>query len=265
MQATSRLHRMIGRHPPPRPQEASMGALPPVVLGPEAVDAHEPIGRGVDLLEEVQLHLPVPDLRLAYAVPPRLLVPLSGHLPEAVVAQLVQEARSHGRRGRAVHPVLPPLHVVHLPDVLREGAAPDAHHPQELCHVIARVPRHAPKHDHDVARSQPAGDAVRLALLRRHRAPHFPNVGRIPRVVINDHRAVAHRADLIPIVPPRHDLSVLGGVVPQPRVSFPEVIEDRAAPVCICGREHDRRRGVGRGGYPRAVLCVECQQEHDAS
>lgn len=52
----------------------------------------------------------------------------------------------------------------------------------------------------------------------------------VPGVVVHQRGPVGHAGDLVAIVPPRHDASVLVGVLPQPIVGLPEVIQDVPRP-----------------------------------
>ena len=52
------------------------------------------------------------------------------------------------------------------------------------------------------------------------------NVTIVPGVVVNKHSSVAHASDLVSVVPPRENLSILGSVHLQPVVSFSEIIND---------------------------------------
>lgn len=115
----------------------------------------------------------------------------------------------------------------------------------------------------------------------------------IPSVVVNQNRSIGHRCYLIPIIPPRHDFSILytnkgnvrwakmfrtkaaGGlwwptawwvftdlrcVVSEPVISLSEVIEDDAAAVTTAGGQHDWGGGVRLTGHPGGVESV-CDKE----
>ena len=48
----------------------------------------------------------------------------------------------------------------------------------------------------------------------------------VPRVVVDYHRSVRHPSDLIAVIPPRHDIGVLFGVLAKPVVALPEIINN---------------------------------------
>ena len=78
-------------------------------------------------------------------------------------------------------------------------------------------------------------------------------------VVVDKGRAVGHTANLVTVVPPRHNLGVLGGVLPKPVVCLTVVIDDVLAAVRKPRCEHDRGRRVGIGSDPCAVK----DEEHE--
>ena len=61
--------------------------------------------------------------------------------------------------------------------------------------------------------------------------PHLSNaryMSVVPSVVIHEDGPVGHGCDLVAVVPPRHDLGILGCVLTQPVVGLAEVIKDDA-------------------------------------
>ena len=48
----------------------------------------------------------------------------------------------------------------------------------------------------------------------------------IPRIVIHQCSTVGHSGDLVSVIPPRHDARIVLGVLPQPVVSFTEVVNN---------------------------------------
>lgn len=48
----------------------------------------------------------------------------------------------------------------------------------------------------------------------------------VPRVVVDQRGSVGHACYLVAVVPPRHHSGVFVGVLPQPVVSLPEVVQD---------------------------------------
>lgn len=61
-------------------------------------------------------------------------------------------------------------------------------------------------------------------------AAHQRDVAVVPGVVVHQRGPVGHAGDLVAVVPPRHDAGVLVGVLPQPVVGLPEVIQDVPRP-----------------------------------
>ena len=80
-------------------------------------------------------------------------------------------------------------------------------------------------------------------------------MGIVPGVVINKGRAVSHTTNLVAVIPPGHDLGVLGSVLPEPVVRLTIVIDDVLATVRKLGSKDNRRRGVSVG-------CDPCTVEH---
>lgn len=60
---------------------------------------------------------------------------------------------------------------------------------------------------------------------------HQCYVAVVPCVVVHQSGSVGHAGDLVTVVPPGHDAGVLVRVLPQPVISFPEVIQDVARPL----------------------------------
>ena len=52
------------------------------------------------------------------------------------------------------------------------------------------------------------------------------NVGVVPRVVVDERRSVGHAADLVAVVPPRHDLGVVRRVLPEPVVGLLMIVNN---------------------------------------
>lgn len=80
--------------------------------------------------------------------------------------------------------------------------------------------------------------------------PHLSNTGDVcvvPSVVVHQDGPVRHGRDLVPVVPPRHHLGILWGVLTEPIVSLSEVIKYDTRAVMLRGREHDGWGGVSLG------------------
>ena len=104
----------------------------------------------------------------------------------------------------------------------------DPDHPQELVDVVPGVPHDAPEDDEDVVHVQLGHDLVGPGLVGGHGLAHQGDVGVVPRVVVHQGGAVGHPGDLVAVVPPGHHGRVVGGVLPEPVVSFSEIVENVA-------------------------------------
>ena len=96
-------------------------------------------------------------------------------------------------------------------------------------------------------------DGVADLLPGAHGLADGSNVRVVPGVVVDKGRAVGHTTNLVSVVPPRHDLGVLRGVLPKPVVCLTVVIDDVLAAVRKSGGEHDGGRRVGVRSDPCAV------------
>ena len=52
----------------------------------------------------------------------------------------------------------------------------------------------------------------------------------VPRVVVDERRAVAHAGDLVAVVPPRHHARLVARVLTQPVVGLAEVVQNVSRP-----------------------------------
>ncbi len=85
----------------------------------------------------------------------------------------------------------------------------------------------------------------------------------VPRIVIHQGRPICHSTNLIPIIPPRHDLGLLGCVLSEPAVGLSVVIDDVLTSVGKSAGEHNGRRGVSIGRDPCAVKHEKQQVSSD--
>mmetsp|Transcript_132946 Transcript_132946/g.343954 ORF Transcript_132946/g.343954 Transcript_132946/m.343954 type:complete len:415 (-) Transcript_132946:948-2192(-) len=82
-----------------------------------------------------------------------------------------------------------------------------------------------------------------LLLWTRQDATKRGDVLVVPRVAVSDGRALGHTGDLVPVVPPSHDASILGCVIPDPLVAADVVVDDHLFPGAELGLEHELRIG----------------------
>lgn len=177
----------------------------------DLVDAHQPMLRGIGLLQDVQLKVLVADLSRSHPIVALGLAALRVHLTEAIVAHLVHQAIEERGRALLVHTELPVGRIVVLladmcPTI---GAAANANHPQELVDVVRGVAGEAAKDDQDIVHIQFAHDLVRLLLRRGHGLAHTRNVRIVPGIIVHQNGAIGHGCYLVAIIPPRHDAGVL--------------------------------------------------------
>ena len=241
----------------------------------DLVDANDPVGGGEGLSEVVELVVLVLLNQSAHyaddcptdGVVAGFLVVASLYLPETVVAELVHEAVLHRVRHHIVHTVLRPHSLLYLSLAIvlalhdvRKDASADADHPEEFADVVAGVVGIAAEDDEDVVDVEHATDAVGLGLTTGHGASDSGDVGVVPSVVVHEDCAVREARDLVAIVPPRHDLRVLGRVLPQPVVRLPVVVYDLLPSAWLLHRQDHRRRRVCLRTGPRRV-CQEVEAE----
>lgn len=137
--------------------------------------------------------------------------------------------------------------------LIRPDTLGDADHPEELVDIVTRIAEETTKDDQDVINLVLAHDRVADLLTRAHGLAHRSNVRVVPGVVVNQGRAVGHATNLIAIIPPRHNLGILLGVLSQPLVSLSVIINNVLATVRKATSQHNRWGGIGVGSDPGAV------------
>mmetsp|Transcript_8699 Transcript_8699/g.28678 ORF Transcript_8699/g.28678 Transcript_8699/m.28678 type:complete len:252 (+) Transcript_8699:494-1249(+) len=140
---------------------------------------------------------------------------------------------------------------VHVRHVGADGCA-DAEDVRGLSHVVRTT---AGPHQHVVG--EVADDLVRALGGRSEGAREVGDVLVVPRVAVGDGGAVGDARDLVPVVPPRHDAGVLGGVVADPVVRLEVVIHHHGLAALEASLEHDRGLGHGLGHHVRVVPQLE--------
>ena len=88
---------------------------------------------------------------------------------------------------------------------------------------------------------------------RAHGLANSGNVGVVPGVVVDKSWSVSHTTDLVPIIPPRHDFSILVCVLAKPIVGLTVIVNQELASIGQTASQHDRRRRVGVRCNPGAV------------
>lgn len=168
--------------------------------------------------------------------------------------QYSHQAVLHCLGGIGIHLVLATgREEVALLDLIRPDTLGNTDHPEELVDIISRVSKETTKHNEYVVDLVLAHDGVADLLTGAHGLAHRRDVRVVPRVVVNQSRAVRHATNLVAVVPPRHDLGVLLGVLAKPLVRLSVIINDVLATIRHSAGQNDRRRRVGVGGDPGAV------------
>lgn len=118
-----------------------------------------------------------------------------------------------------------------LLDLIRPDTLGNSDHPEELVDIVTRVAQKTTKDDQNVVNLMLAHDGVADLLAGAHGLANGGDVGVVPGVVVNESGAVGHAANLVAIVPPRHDLGVFRSVLTQPLVGLTVVIDDVLASI----------------------------------
>mmetsp|Transcript_26441 Transcript_26441/g.57432 ORF Transcript_26441/g.57432 Transcript_26441/m.57432 type:complete len:638 (+) Transcript_26441:429-2342(+) len=156
---------------------------------------------------------------------------------QAVPVQAVQQRVLQQRRRLVLA-----LHVVPgAVDVGVDGAR-NARDVRHLGQVIAPHPR-VPRGPHQHVVRQVADHLDGLLLVGHQALAQQCEVLVVPGVAVRNGGAVGHARDLVPVVPPGHHAGILGGVVAQPPVGLPEVVDDHRGSVAVAAAEHDLRLG----------------------
>mmetsp|Transcript_21539 Transcript_21539/g.51093 ORF Transcript_21539/g.51093 Transcript_21539/m.51093 type:complete len:212 (-) Transcript_21539:764-1399(-) len=111
-----------------------------------------------------------------------------------------------------------------------------------------------------------ADDTVRLLDRRYQRAAEEGDVLVVPGVAVGNGSPIRDAVDLVAVVPPREHPGVLGGVVADPPVGLPEVVDHHWFAVRAPAQDHDRGVGeiVGHGpAVPPEVEGVDEEEEQD--
>mmetsp|Transcript_22993 Transcript_22993/g.60045 ORF Transcript_22993/g.60045 Transcript_22993/m.60045 type:complete len:307 (+) Transcript_22993:500-1420(+) len=131
-----------------------------------------------------------------------------------------------------------PRHVRRLREIVAAAASPHEH-------VVRQVPN----------------QTVGVLLRRREAPPERRNVLVVPRVAVGDRCPVTNAGDLVAVVPPRHDPSVVVRVVAEPPVGLTIVIHHDHFALRVSGLVHDRWTGHLLPNVVR--VAVEKQRNND--
>ncbi|KAH3668312.1 hypothetical protein OGAPHI_002066 [Ogataea philodendri] len=230
----------------------------------ELVDTHNPVLTGKGLLHNVHGdRLGVVGAQFLLSDPVNRIV-ASINVSKPVERQFVHQRVLHGVGSQVVHSVGASIcEIVALVDLFGPNSFRDSHHPQELVDVVSRVANESTENHKHIVNAQLSHDHLGFLLRRGHSTSDSSNVSVVPGVVINKRGSVSHATNLVAVVPPGHHLGVFRSVHPQPVVGFSVVINQHLGAVRSSGSQDHRRRRVGIGCYPSAVLDVECEVENE--
>src|ERR1700733_15355173 len=83
----------------------------------------------------------------------------------------------------------------------------------------------------------------------------------VPGVIIHQGWTIREASNLISIIPPTHNHGILRRVLPQPVISFAEIIDDILTSISLARRKDDGWRRISARRDPRAVQNKDEQQE----
>ena len=92
---------------------------------------------------------------------------------------------------------------------LRELSSCDTYHPHELCYVVATEVGLPAEDNEDIVGAHEASHIVPALFSHSKGLANRGDVRIVPRVVVDQHCSIGHARDLVTIVPPRQDASIL--------------------------------------------------------
>ena len=153
------------------------------------------------------------------------------------------ETVSHCWRGTIIDSVLPSCgKEIPFFDLVRPDPFGNTYHPEELVNVVAGIAQQSPEYDQNVVDIMLSQYWVADLLPRAHRLSHRGNVSVVPGIVVNKCWSIGHTTNLIAIIPPGHDLSILRRVLSKPVVCFTVIVDDMLAAVRQPTGEDNRGR-----------------------
>jgi hypothetical protein len=130
------------------------------------------------------------------------------------------------------------LHLVG-PDAFR-----NSDHPEELVNIVARIAEQSAENDKDVVHLMLAHNLIADFLSRAHGLANCGDMCVVPGVVVHERRPIGHATNLVAVVPPRHDLGILLGVLSKPLIRFSIIVNDVWGAIREATGQHDRWRRV---------------------
>lgn len=195
---------------------------------------------------------------------------LGSDFSESVVAKSIHQTVFHRFRDLVVNSVRSASVVIVFFD-LRENTSANSHHPKELGDIVTRVITEATEDDQNVIRVEGSSNSISFFLVTCHGSTNGSDMSVVPRIVIDKNGSVTHSCDLVSVVPPGHDLSLLWRVLFDPVVGLSEIIDDVSGSIVSSSRKDDRWGTVGFRSKHGRVVNVTCHsgeqenQDHNGS
>ena len=164
-----------------------------------------------------------------------------------VVCHFVHQTVLHGLGCLRINLIFPPRReVLRFLNLFRPHPLRDSYHPKEFIDVVSGISDEPAKDDKHVVDIMLAENWVCLFLWARHSLANGRNVCYAEKIGVNSHYssfflekrtivpgsviderwAVRHTCDLVTVVPPTHDDSILWCVLTKPVISFTEVVNN---------------------------------------
>jgi len=182
---------------------------------------------------------------------------LGSDFAESVVAKSIHQTVFHRFRDFVIYSIRSASVVIVFFD-LREHTCANSYHPKELGDIVTRVITEATEDDQNVIRVEGSSNSVSFFLITCHSSTNGSDMSVVPCIVINKNGSVTHSCDLISVIPPRHNFSLLWRVLFDPVVGLSEIIDDVSGAVVSSSGKDDRWGTVSFGSKHGRVVNVTC-------
>lgn len=118
-----------------------------------------------------------------------------------------------------------------LLDLIRPNALGNTNHPEELVDIVAGISQKATENNQDIIHLVLAHDGIADFLAGGHSLADSRDVCVVPGVVVDKRGTVGHATNLVAIIPPRHDLGIILGVLAQPLIRLTIIVNDVLATI----------------------------------
>mmetsp|Transcript_24399 Transcript_24399/g.43293 ORF Transcript_24399/g.43293 Transcript_24399/m.43293 type:complete len:284 (-) Transcript_24399:1439-2290(-) len=210
-----------------------------------------------------ELDILLPDLDVSGPIESSWTSVGSHKLSKSIVTHAIHQRVFHSRRCRAVDGVHSLCVVVFGFHHLWKDTAADSYHPQELVNIVRRVADLSAEDDQHIVDVEFPYNLYRPFLRRSHGIANSRNMCVVSCVIIHQHCPVAHRRDLVAVVPPAHHLRVWSSVEFQPLVSLTEVVKYSLRAISVDSGQDNRGGGVRDGSHPCAMDGIEVEQAQE--